>query len=127
MEERELTAQGEAFIRGWYGRIDAKVPFEEIAADTTGQSLTVDFPGNPLDFGGFRTWYEGQCRDFTGRHEIHTVKVTGNEHKMEIFSEITWNADKADGGRLTLYPNVTLKLVRDNGWKVDFYGCVDRQ
>lgn len=127
MEERELTAQGEAFIRGWYRRIDAKVPFEEIAADTAGEGMTVDFPGNPLDFGGFKSWYEGQCRDFTGRHEIHTIKVSGDEQKLEIFSEITWNADRTDGGTLTLYPNVTLKLAWDDGWKVRYYGCVDRQ
>lgn len=44
MEERELTEQGEAFIRGWYARIDAKVPFEEIVGDTAGESLIVDFP-----------------------------------------------------------------------------------
>ena len=56
MEERELTEQGEAFIRGWYARIDAKVPFEEIAGDTAGESLIVDFPGNPRDFCGFKSW-----------------------------------------------------------------------
>ena len=126
MEERELTAQGEAFIREWYGKIDAKVPFEEIAARTVGQALTVDFPGNPLDFSGFKNWYEGQCRDFTGRHNLHSVKVSGAEREMEIFSEITWEARDTGGGALTLYPNVTLRLVWDEGWKVSYYGCVDR-
>ena len=127
MEERELTAQGEAFIRDWYGRIDAKAPFEEIADRTTGEALTVDFPGNPLDFAGFKCWYEGQCRDFTGKHNLHTIRVSGTDQKMEFFSEITWEANRAEGGTLTLYPNVTLRLVWDDGWKVSYYGCVDRQ
>ena len=61
MEERELTEQGEAFIRGWYARIDAKVPFEEIAGDTAGESLIVDFPGNPLAFFFFLCWYRGSA------------------------------------------------------------------
>ena len=127
MDERELTEQGEAFIRGWYARIDAKVPFEEIVGDTAGESLIVDFPGNPLDFCGFKSWYEGQCRDFTGRHQLHTVRVSGSDTEMEIFSEITWTAEKTEGGTLTLYPNVTLRLVKDGGWKVCYYGCVDRK
>lgn len=126
MEEKQLTAEGEAFIRGWYEMIDAKAPFEAIAARTAGPGLTVDFPGNPLDFDGFKGWYEGQCRDFTGKHQIHSVKVFGDERELVIFSEITWTARKAEGGTLSLYPNVTLKLTWDDGWKVMFYGCVDR-
>ena len=127
MKECRQSTEGEAFLRQWYCEIDGKKPFSEISGKTVGKDLIVDFPGNPLDFSGFRDWYESQCLNYTGKHDIHTVEVTEDKEHMEIFSEITWKAEDKEGKTVTLYPNVTLKLRQENGWKVYYYGCRDRQ
>ena len=54
MKECRLSTEGEEFLRQWYGEIDGKKPFSEISGKTVGRDLIVDFPGNPLDFSGFR-------------------------------------------------------------------------
>ena len=55
------------------------------------------------------------------------MEVTEDKEHMEIFSEITWKAEDKEGKTVMLYPNVTLKLRQENGWKVYYYGCRDRQ
>lgn len=120
--------QGETFIRNWYEQIDGKRDFEMVAAMTAGMDLVVDFPNNPLDFYGFQQWYEQQCRVFTGRHLIHSIRVAEEEGLMVIFSEITWEARNLDGETIRQYPNVTMKLrSREEGLKVLYYGCRDRE
>lgn len=121
----ELTDFASAFIREWYRRIDSKTPFPRLEEMTVGEEIIVDFPNNPLNFDGFRRWYEGQCRDFTGEHCIHSVRATQGENELVIFSEITWRARSNAGEQITLYPNVTLKL-RPESRKIFYYGCVDR-
>lgn len=127
MKGYRQSEEGKEFLRQWYCEIDGKKPFSEISKKTVGKDLVVDFPGNPLDFSGFWDWYESQCLNYTGRHEIHTVEVTKDEEHMVIFSEITWTAEDKEGKTVRLYPNVTLKLRWENGWKVYYYGCRDRQ
>ncbi len=121
-----MTAYGEAFIRQWYRMIDGKAPFEEIERLTIGEALVVDFPNNPLDLQGFRGWYNAQCRDFTGAHELHSIRVSlADDGALVIFSEITWNALNLTGRKITMRPNVTLRLTPVSR-KVFYYGCVDR-
>lgn len=121
-----MTAYGEDFIRQWYRKIDGKAPFEKIERLTVGEALVVDFPNNPLDLQGFRSWYNAQCRDFTGTHEIHSIRVSRvDDGTLVIFSEITWNALDSAGKTITMRPNVTLKLDPVSR-KVYYYGCVDR-
>lgn len=119
--------EAEELVRSWYALIDAKADFGEIAARTAGQELTVDFPGNPLDFEGFKMWYQGQCRDYNGSHEIHSIQVTEEENLLVTFARITWTAACRQGGTVVLYPDVTIKWKQDNGWKAVYYGCVDRE
>lgn len=121
----ELTDFASAFIREWYRRIDGKTDFSALEEMTVGEELVVDFPNNLLDFDGFRRWYEGQCRDFTGEHCIHSVRAAEEGNAVVIFSEITWRARNRAGQQITLYPNVTLKL-RPESRKIFYYGCVDR-
>ena len=122
----ELTDFASTFIREWYRRIDSKTDFSALEEMTVGEEIIVDFPNNPLDFDGFRRWYEGQCRDYTGEHCIHSVRVTEEKNAIVIFSEITWRAKDMAGQQITLYPNVTLKL-RPETRRIFYYGCVDRK
>lgn len=126
MEEINVK-EGEELIRSWYALIDAKADFHEIAARTAGEELVVDFPGNPLKFEGFKMWYQNQCLDYTGRHEIHSTQVTEEGGLLVIFARITWTAVDRQGKTVVLYPDVTIKWKRDNGWKAVYYGCVDRE
>lgn len=122
----ELTDFASTFIREWYRRIDSKTDFSALEEMTVGEEIIVDFPNNPLDFDGFRRWYEGQCRDYTGEHCIHSVRVTEEKNAIVIFSEITWRAKDMAGQQITLYPDVTLKL-RPETRRIFYYGCVDRK
>ncbi|MDO5550996.1 MAG: hypothetical protein Q4F76_07485 [Lachnospiraceae bacterium] len=127
MNKLDDQSIGETFIKRWYGLIDRKAPISEILPLTVGDEIQVDFPNNPLDWKGFQTWYEGQCRDFTGQHILHTVKVEMKNEEMEIFSEITWKAVDKDGRDIQLFPNVILRLKKEDGFKVYYYGCTDRK
>ena len=122
----ELTDFASTFIREWYRRIDSKTDFSALEEMTVGEEIIVDFPNNPLDFDGFRRWYEGQCRDYTGEHCIHSVRATEEKNAIVIFSEITWRAKDMAGQQITLYPDVTLKL-RPETRRIFYYGCVDRK
>lgn len=122
----ELTDFASTFIREWYRRIDSKTDFSALEEMTVGEEIIVDFPNNPLDFDGFRRWYEGQCRDYTGEHCIHNVRATEEKNAIVIFSEITWRAKDMAGQQITLYPDVTLKL-RPETRRIFYYGCVDRK
>ena len=121
----ELTDFASTFIREWYRRIDSKTDFSALEEMAVGEEIIVDFPNNPLDFDGFRRWYEGQCREYTGEHCIHSVRATEEKNAIVIFSEITWRAKDMAGQQITLYPDVTLKL-RPESRRIFYYGCVDR-
>lgn len=117
---------GRDFIEIWYGKIDKKAPIDEILSLTVGKGIRVDFPNNPMDLEGFCAWYEGQCRDYTGQHIMHSVKTTMKDGEMEIYSEITWKAVNRNGKEIEMFPNVTLRLRDEDRFKVFYYGCIDR-
>lgn len=124
--QQQVQQVGSDFIRRWYERIDAKAPFETIAGDTVGAELVVDFPNNPLDFDGFRRWYEGQCSNYTGCHHIHRTETAEEQGLLVIRASITWRAESRDREEIVLYPDVTLRLRWEDGWRVCYYGCQDR-
>lgn len=121
---------GELFIKNWYRLIDGKADVAELEAKCHRERLVVDFPKNRMNFEEFCEWYRGQCRDYNGCHELHTIKVTENEREIVIESEITWRAKTVAGNQdVTMWPNVTIKLDWDPGsdeYRVFYYGCVPR-
>lgn len=127
MEDLDYQKIGEEFIRTWYSLIDLKSPINEILSLTVKKEIQVDFPNHPLDLEGFRIWYQEQCWKFTGQHIIHSVTVKMKSGEMEIYSEITWRAVDRNGKEIQMFPNVTMRLRNEEGFKVFYYGCTDRE
>mgnify|MGYP000895455028 CR=1 FL=1 len=125
MNNITIEERGAAFIREWYRLIDSKAPFETLEKLVDRDKLTVDFPGNQMNFEGFRNWYAAQSLGYTSCHHIHHIQVRQEAGQLKIFAEITWQATSCEGIPITLYPNVTVCLSCETG-RVIYYGCVDR-